>query len=787
VVNTVNRSLATYLLRMIQDAELAARLYNDNNGDGFQMLLGLEKHALSMMTGQRSHIVGLQACAAILVPKFAPKAGDAAHSLFERCLGWGELAHWSPITCNDDARLEVLRQFVSTLDGRFRTSIRVYKTIRNAAIKGEAIIPSGQQADDYESDIRKALLASDNEDRATAANRQQSACLALLDGTSSKQELELAKLRAENASLKSGAARPPPTARAAVPPPSAALSVSVAATPVVRRAPAPPSKAKPSPNIDVFAWGPGMTMCNNCASNPVDNGNGLGKGKHLHRKCSVKPAPRPLRGPPQGAGAGGVDPAKHNAPWPATADAASPRISWVDSVIPAPALGVSTAIPNNQQYARDFPGRFDEVYLDLYTAAASAPAPGPVTGGVPTLAITAGDPSSWLDTYAPSGYSNDSLTPALSVRVAPSTAAPATSPPAVAANTAEPPPPPPHPPPVVVAAAATAVAVAAAAIAATSAQAVAAAATAAATTASEVTTITTVATAAPHATARPAVAAAATAAASPAAAAGPPPPTLPATSPPSASPSSPPSMPPPPTPPSTPPSRSTLAPAQHPPPIYLAHATPYKLTAPPSPPPSPPPGFTECAVPGCENDRYNHGMALCCSRRCAAVYTALITPPFCTIPDCKAPVFIDLDLKIVQHYCCMEHARLDASRGTFTFACDGPDATHGVSSCVLATCSKVPTNGSEFCCIAHAHAVVPLVLPSVADLFGTGVETAAANVAAVATAATVSMAFLRTRLAQLQVELEAHRSEYDNLLRCQAGAPPPTLAASVVPFDARIL
>ena len=787
VVNAVNRSLATYLLRMIQDTELAARLYNDNNGDGFQMLLGLEKHALSMMTGQRSHIVGLQACAAILVPKFAPKAGDAAHSLFERCLGWGELAHWSPITCNDDARLEVLRQFVSTLDGRFRTSIRVYKTIRNAAIKGEAIIPSGQQADDYESDIRKALLASDNEDRATAANRQQSACLALLDGTSSKQELELAKLRAENASLKSGAARPPPTARAAVPPPSAALSVSVAATPVVRRAPAPPSKAKPSPNIDVFAWGPGMTMCNNCASNPVDNGNGLGKGKHLHRKCSVKPAPRPLRGPPQGAGAGGVDPAKHNAPWPATADAASPRISWVDSVIPAPALGVSTAIPNNQQYARDFPGRFDEVYLDLYTAAASAPAPGPVTGGVPTLAITAGDPSSWLDTYAPSGYSNDSLTPALSVRVAPSTAAPATSPPAVAANTAEPPPPPPHPPPVVVAAAATAVAVAAAAIAATSAQAVAAAATAAATTASEVTTITTVATAAPHATARPAVAAAATAAASPAAAAGPPPPTLPATSPPSASPSSPPSMPPPPTPPSTPPSRSTLAPAQHPPPIYLAHATPYKLTAPPSPPPSPPPGFTECAVPGCENDRYNHGMALCCSRRCAAVYTALITPPFCTIPDCKAPVFIDLDLKIVQHYCCMEHARLDASRGTFTFACDGPDATHGVSSCVLATCSKVPTNGSEFCCIAHAHAVVPLVLPSVADLFGTGVETAAANVAAVATAATVSMAFLRTRLAQLQVELEAHRSEYDNLLRCQAGAPPPTLAASVVPFDARIL
>jgi len=126
-----------------------------------------------------------------------------------------------------------------------------------------------------------------------------------------------------------------------------------------------------------------------------------------------------------------------------------------------------------------------------------------------------------------------------------------------------------------------------------------------------------------------------------------------------------------------------------------------------------------------------------------------------------------------------------ASRGAFTFACDGPDATHGVSSCVLATCSKIPTNGSEFCCIAHAYAVVPSVLPSVAttpppaipmshsDPFGAGAETAAATVAAVATAATVSMASLRASLAELQVELVAHRSEYDDLLRRQAEASPP--------------
>ena len=52
MVNAVKRSLATYLLRMIQDTELAARLYNDTNGDGFQTLLGMEVHALSTVTGQ---------------------------------------------------------------------------------------------------------------------------------------------------------------------------------------------------------------------------------------------------------------------------------------------------------------------------------------------------------------------------------------------------------------------------------------------------------------------------------------------------------------------------------------------------------------------------------------------------------------------------------------------------------------------------------------------------------------------------------------------------------------
>jgi len=242
VVNAVNRSLATYLLRMIQDTELAARLYNDIHGDGFQMLLGMEAHALSTVTGQRAQIVCLQARTAMLVPKFAPKAGAAAHSFRERCLGYEEMARWAPATCSDDARLDVLRRFVDTMDIRFQNSVNVYQTIRNADLEGEATIPSGQQADDYVTDIRKALLAADKVDRGRAATRQQNACLALLEGPSSKQESELAKLRAEVASLKAAAARPPPTARAVVPPPSAALSVSVATV-----AQPPPNAAGPPP------------------------------------------------------------------------------------------------------------------------------------------------------------------------------------------------------------------------------------------------------------------------------------------------------------------------------------------------------------------------------------------------------------------------------------------------------------------------------------------------------------------------------------------------------------
>jgi len=171
-------------------------------------------------------------------------------------------------------------------------------------------------------------------------------------------------------------------------------------------------------------------------------------------------------------------------------------------------------------------------------------------------------------------------------------------------------------------------------------------------------------------------------------------------------------------------------------------------------------------------------MAVCCSRRCAAVHTALVAPPVCAIPDCMAPVSINLGLKIVRHYCCIKHARLGASRGTFTFACDGPNAPHGVSSCVLAACLKIPTNGSEFCCITHAYAAVPSVLPSVASTAEAAAATidavaTAATIDAVATAATASMASLRTSLAELQVELEAHRSEHDDLLRRQAGASPP--------------
>jgi len=117
-----------------------------------------------------------------------------------------------------------------------------------------------------------------------------------------------------------------------------------------------------------------------------------------------------------------------------------------------------------------------------------------------------------------------------------------------------------------------------------------------------------------------------------------------------------------------------------------------------------------------------------------------------------APVSTNLGLKIVRHYCCIKHARLGALRGAFTFACDGPDAPHGASSCVLAACSKIPTNGSEFCCIAHTYAVVPSVLPSVASAAEAAAATVdavatAATIVAVATTATASMASLHTSLA----------------------------------------
>ena len=357
------------------------------------MLLGMEAHAQSMVTGQRAHIIYLQASEVMLVPKFAPKAGDAAHSFEERRLGYQQIAQWAPDACNGDARYDVLHQFVARMEERFRCSVKIYQTYRRAS-SGAAIIPIGRRADEYETDIRQALLALalDEEDRAMATNKEQDAIMARLDPPSSKQELVIAKLKAEVASYRAAAARPPPTARTAVPPPSAAaLSVSVAATPVVRRAPPPPSKeGQAQPQHRRPYVGQGMRLCNNCESNPIDNGTGLGKRKHLHRQCKVKPTPSPLRGRPQGAGAGGVDPAKHNAPRPATAKAASPGVSWADSVVPAPALGVSTAVvPNNQQYATDFRARGRK-----------------------------------LTSYVPSGYSNDGLTPALSVQVAPSTAAP---------------------------------------------------------------------------------------------------------------------------------------------------------------------------------------------------------------------------------------------------------------------------------------------------------------------------------------------------------------------------
>jgi len=489
-----------------------------------------------------------------------------------------------------------------------------------------------------------------------------------------------------------------------------------------------------------------MQLCNNCASNPVDNGNGngLGAGKHLHRQCRVKPTPGPpLRGPPQGAGAGGVDPAKHNAPRPAAAKAASPGVSWADSVVPAPALGVSTAIPNNQQCADYFSGHFGDAYVSLYSSSALsvaelAPAPGPATSGVPTLAlvITAGGPSPWPERpYAPSGYSNDGLTPALSIRVAPPTVAPAPSPP--------PPPPPSSPRPIP----APSARVAPPTTAPTAHPATAAGAAAAR-------PVDTAAVARPAARRRPRqcrhrdchCCASLTADhcrqhRRPAA--------------------------------------TCPAPSAHLPCTRRAFRfRPRGPAVSASPPCSPPPGIAECEVPGCVNDRYSNGTALCCSMRCATVYGALLAPPLCAITDCIAAVYIDMDLKIVRDYCCIDHARLDASRGAFAFACcDGSDAAHGESSCALVTCPKIPTSGSEFCCQAHAFMDVPSVAPAPLStmpvprshplarwpLLGGGphgqaaaAETAVATVAAAAVAVTAAKpvaSLLAQDLAEIQVEL----------------------------------
>jgi len=235
---------------------------------------------------------------------------------------------------------------------------------------------------------------------------------------------------------------------------------------------------------------------------------------------------------------------------------------------------------------------------------------------------------------------------------------------------------------------------------------------------------------------------------------------------------------------------------QRPPPISLAHTTPSDLVAPPSPLCSPPPEIAECEVPGCVNARYDNGTAMCCSLCCMNVHNALLTPPLCALADCNAVVHINLKHKIVKDYCCISHARLDALRGKFTFARDGPDAAHGELSCALATCSKIPTPGCEFCCQAHAYLVVPSVAPAPLPTFpvplsdpfaplsllGGGpigkdadAETAAEAVVAgaVAAAATESMASLRASIAEVQAELVAHRFEYEDLLRRQAGPSPP--------------
>jgi len=120
------------------------------------MLLGMEAYARSMVNGQRANIIYiyLQAKEQIIVPKFAPKPGNAAHSFEERCLSYQEMAR--PLACNGNARHDVLREFVSRMDPRLSNSVKIYQMCRSAS-SGAAIIPTERQADEYETDIFRAL------------------------------------------------------------------------------------------------------------------------------------------------------------------------------------------------------------------------------------------------------------------------------------------------------------------------------------------------------------------------------------------------------------------------------------------------------------------------------------------------------------------------------------------------------------------------------------------------------------------------------------------------------
>jgi len=111
---------------MIQNTNLAERLYDATNSDGFKMLLALEALARSMATGQRAHIIYLQASKAVLVPLFKPTAGNAAHSFNVRCLGYREIARWAPGSCDSDAYVQVLSKLVHKSDERIKNSIEIF-------------------------------------------------------------------------------------------------------------------------------------------------------------------------------------------------------------------------------------------------------------------------------------------------------------------------------------------------------------------------------------------------------------------------------------------------------------------------------------------------------------------------------------------------------------------------------------------------------------------------------------------------------------------------------------